>query len=880
MGGGAYNSTWNGLEGGNTSAKAKTVIAVADIMQIITQTQTYQNAITLENFDLSTNGGHFFAHGQSAGESTGYGHIGVMIQRGCNILTGTGDITIAGTNASARNASGWYWGVLLASDRPTEPNIIETTSGTINITGNAANSFSFAHSGGIGIFEWIYAGGTGVNRIKTNNGNINLTGTNAHPSNSSYGGLVLVSNPASKEIVTQTGTITLTGITQNAAANGLAIGGEVKIGYDGVNACSGNINLVGDRMAALHANTRIQSSGILNIKPITNSTSIGIAGATGTLALPASYFSGNFADGFSNILIGSNTQSGDIAINTVTVNDNITLQTSGAVTQVGAISAPGQQLNLMGGNFTLTNAGNEVGKLTANAGTIAWLNNAAMQLNNITATGTLNISTASGNLTVAGNISTSNASAAAIRLGAGTGNNSGTAGGGNIILSGSPSITTGSGGVARLYTGAFSPSDGLYSYVSNNLNRVQFNADISTSTFNPALLAGVNILYRENVSWRAMVVPAAGQSIIIAPTGGFEPTLDGSYTVGNIYFNNAGKKIINPGYDYTLTGSAFGADANNYIQTNGTGRVRKNITHGESFEFPVGRSNYSPVAVANNTGSADIISVGVLDEVYADGQGGTALTGVRVKRTWDIHKVNPNTGAGLNFTFKWNAADLSSPMSTPALYHYDGSWQKQTGSTVVSGNSLTYEGYTGSFSPFAVLNGNITLPVSWLSVAGAVQQNQVQLKWATAAELNAKAFHVQHSTDGIRWVEIGSVRATGNSNTISEYSFTHHQPKAGTNNYRLQQHDVDGSISYSKVIRINYNESAKQQLQLFPNPASSGFVNLKLSQPATVQIINATGAVVWQQALSTGTHTVATEKFAKGIYHIKSGFGSQVLIIK
>ena len=76
---------------------------------------------------------------------------------------------------------------------------------------------------------------------------------------------------------------------------------------------------------------RIESGGELNIKPFADDATIGIAGASGTLQLPSSFFTTNFEAGFSLITIGNGDQSGNINLNEIEFRDNIRLQTTGKV---------------------------------------------------------------------------------------------------------------------------------------------------------------------------------------------------------------------------------------------------------------------------------------------------------------------------------------------------------------------------------------------------------------------------------------------------------------------------------------------------------------------------------------------------------------------
>src|SRR5690606_39174272 len=113
-------------------------------------------------------------------------------------------------------------------------------------------------------------------------------------------------------------------------------------------------------------------------------------------------------------------------------------------------------------------------------------------------------------------------------------------------------------------------------------------------------------------------------------------------------------------------------------------------------------------------------------------------------------------------------------------------WNKQTGTTSSTSTSLTYTGYTGTFSPFAIGNNLTSLPVQLLDFSASAQTatNTVLLTWKTASEENNSYFDVLHSTDGQKWNSVGKVNTLGNGQSGNSYEFTHHNP-ATVNYYRL-----------------------------------------------------------------------------------------------
>lgn len=97
------------------------------------------------------------------------------------------------------------------------------------------------------------------------------------------------------------------------------------------------------------------------------------------------------------------------------------------------------------------------------------------------------------------------------------------------------------------------------------------------------------------------------------------------------------------------------------------------------------------------------------------------------------------------------------------------------------------------------------------------------LKWRTATETNSDYFEIQRSTDAIKWENIGRVAAAGESLTERSYSFTDTAPFSGNNYYRLRQVDFDGTVNYSSVEVIKFEERITDGISVYPNPAEASF---------------------------------------------------------
>lgn len=385
--------------------------------------------------------------------------------------------------------------------------------------------------------------------------------------------------------------------------------------------------------------------------------------------------------------------------------------------------------------------------------------------------------------------------------------------------------------------------------------------------------------FATSTNWKASIVPASGDDIVFASNAVNDLILDQDRVAGAIRFSAANAKMVLGNNNLTVT-DILGYDAQRYVKTNGTGKLKITVANAQSRIFPVGNSAYNPITIANNSGAGDDFTVQVLDEVYMNGASGTTISYPRVKRTWEIGKASANGGGGIDFTFNWNSGENTS-MATPALYHYEsGNWRKQSGAGSAAGSSFTFTGYKGTFSPFAIVDEAMsTLPLTWLDFTAARRGTQNLLNWSTANELQVRDFIIQYSTDGAGWQTAGTVAANNNAATISRYQFTHTSPLPGTAYYRLQQRDADGRSSYSRVIRLS-DKDEKEELLVYPNPVTDGVLRIKASGESTASLYDSKGVLVLRSNLQAGINSIQVQGLSKGLYHLKTAQQSVQVLIK
>jgi hypothetical protein len=761
IGGGSDGTTWNGLAVGNGYAVPGTSFTPSNGGGV------YQpSGIYLERNSISSFGGNI----KIAGDGTASGVGIITYGNTVAINAGSGRIDIDGqvTSAATGNRGGILFGlhenqifstVTIASSATTGDAITINgvgrgtddaigLSGTLNITSSGGGNIVM-NGNALGTGRSIVAGNYyhGILNIFANSGNISLNGNTkavqvatafingltSGPSkiNIGQGGSVTSStsdvfitadnialaaggiaiNTSGKVTVEPSSasfasavtfpitnlsiTNTITGLTigkpTNSAnvtvASPTTIAGPISI-YGGTIALNENITSSNGSTITLFANTLnfasgktvTSNNGQLIVAPQNTASTVGLAGATGTLQLPVSYFSTNFTNGFSNIQIGSNSQTGGISSNAFTLNDHMTFLTTG-------------QLTL----------------------------------------------------------------------------------GGKPVL-GSNNVTLGTG------------------------------------------ITNINV----------------------------------------------------------------GSPAN-YFQTNGSGKVMRNITNGTTLDFPIGNSAYNPLSIKNNTGLSDVFSAKIKDTLYFNGSSGTSVTTPAVNRIWDISKTTNNISSGVDFVFNWNAGELinATTLVDPKMNHFTGTvWEvPSVASTVVGSNSLTVTGYTGNFSPFAISDGASPLPVEMLSFSEECLENIVKLVWQTASEHNSSYFEIERSELGNDWEQIGTVSASGNSSSLQQYTFADITPSRLLRYYRLKQVDLDGHFEYFGPLAVNCSVEGSE-LSIFPNPTTTSFTILidhTKKEIGKIKTIDSSGKVIWSQEIELMNGVtmlpVSSINLDKGIYFIHLSTG-------
>jgi len=156
----------------------------------------------------------------------------------------------------------------------------------------------------------------------------------------------------------------------------------------------------------------------------------------------------------------------------------------------------------------------------------------------------------------------------------------------------------------------------------------------------------------------------------------------------------------------------------------------------------------------------------------------------------------------------------------------------------------------------ANLNSQGTLPIILASFSAVVDNNSVNLAWATDLEINSDHFTVESSTNaGATWNTVGTVPAAGNSAAVLNYSFTDNRPASGTSEYRLELVDRNGNTAFSSVKAVRIGSVGA--VSVYPNPASD-YINITLGGDAVssnIRLVNLAGQVLMEKNVTNARGT-------------------------
>ena len=123
--------------------------------------------------------------------------------------------------------------------------------------------------------------------------------------------------------------------------------------------------------------------------------------------------------------------------------------------------------------------------------------------------------------------------------------------------------------------------------------------------------------------------------------------------------------------------------------------------------------------------------------------------------------------------------------------------------------------------PVTVSSGGV-LPIELIHFNAIMNEDRVEISWATASEINNDYFIVERSEDAMDWVEVIKVSGAGHSVSIIDYFEIDNEPLRGLSYYRLTQVDFDGEQETFNIIPVENTIKGEGIMNIYPNPVNKG----------------------------------------------------------
>ena len=326
-------------------------------------------------------------------------------------------------------------------------------------------------------------------------------------------------------------------------------------------------------------------------------------------------------------------------------------------------------------------------------------------------------------------------------------------------------------------------------------------------------------------------------------------TMSGNATVNGELNLNVAADITTGANTLTIgTGGSIAnaADDRHINVDNTSGYLAKTFGSATDFSYPVGNGTIlRPIKLTTNAGSTTF-KLRYDDNRYSSGNvtgGGFAsghISGFDGSNTdvtkgyyYDIQKTSGSANAKLYVN--WTSEDdygtggnvLNPNLTGIAWGFWDGSkWDDIPSSTaggISTGNITTNDFVTTWSNDFFTLgstDGENNLPIDLVSFGGECIDNQTNLEFVVASQVNNEYFTIERSKNLLSWEKLGDIVGGGTNNEEITYSFKDISPNSGDNYYRLSQTDIDGISKSFSPIAVTC-ESKVENYNIYPNPTTN-----------------------------------------------------------
>jgi hypothetical protein len=155
------------------------------------------------------------------------------------------------------------------------------------------------------------------------------------------------------------------------------------------------------------------------------------------------------------------------------------------------------------------------------------------------------------------------------------------------------------------------------------------------------------------------------------------------------------------------------------------------------------------------------------------------------------------------------------------------------------------------------------LPIILYGFKAEYKNKFLNLTWSTISEQNFDYFAIERSHNAKNYVQIGTVKGSGWSQSRIDYSFTDHNPMPGINYYRLKSVDFDGYTEIFPPISV-FNDNVQVSVK---SPVIGKRLVLYSNMQGKAQLVNLFGGSVQSFDIDNGPNELALPgSLPRGLY--------------
>ncbi len=178
----------------------------------------------------------------------------------------------------------------------------------------------------------------------------------------------------------------------------------------------------------------------------------------------------------------------------------------------------------------------------------------------------------------------------------------------------------------------------------------------------------------------------------------------------------------------------------------------------------------------------------------------------------------------------------------------------------------------------ARFNGDNVLAANFKDVKATQNNDAINITWQTLNESGTKSFSVERSGNANDYLGINTVAAKG---VASNYNYTDKNPLDGTSYYRIRENAINGTNTFSQVVKVVFNDNGI--ISLYPNPAKNTVTvkGLNKNVTAIIKITDMQGREISSQNFTqSSSATLNIRVLAQGTYFVQVAQDNKIVRLK